>query len=77
MSSEELKFPVPTGPLKQHPDVSATRMFRLCQERLPILNAQPDAEQRRLEIKVAVKFRLPGKPALNVKEAREKYDQQQ
>jgi hypothetical protein len=58
MEDEKLRFPVPGRPLAPHPEAAVEKILAASAEMLPIWNADPEYEKRRLARKSHLRFSL-------------------
>lgn len=62
-TSEPLRFPVPSAPLRAHPAPTVDMILAASEAMLPAWNADPRREARRLAGKCRVRFVLREDPA--------------
>jgi len=55
---DDLRFPVPSAPLPEHPPATVDMILAASEEMLPIWNADPQREAKRLALKCRVRFVL-------------------
>jgi hypothetical protein len=57
-ASEPLRFPVPPEPLLDHPPATIDMILAASEEMLPVWNADPQREEKRLALKCHERFVL-------------------
>jgi len=59
---EHLRFPVPSAPLRSHPAPTVDMILAASEAMLPVWNADPRREAKRLDGKCRVRFVLRPEP---------------
>ena len=68
-TSDSLRFPVPSAPLRPHPTPTVAMILAASEAMLPLWNTEPRREATRLAAKCRVRFVLredPPRPAASV-----------